>query len=709
MTKQDISNQEGSSKELAILAAALNSHGVRRYTIDEDDFAGTISPGSLRSLVRPTKFIRSRYAPGYEVVDLDGLTSDKAVARLLAQTLDTVDALADFALLLRAGDGITEIISKLYPRADTAIGSRKTKTSEDHISDVVHSALSSSIPVNVKAAFAHVFVQFCAALGKVERSAPKSTSRLVEETVSTMDQLRADQLESAMRGVFDVGTLKVWAAKVDPEATPALLAEKFAEMFRHIAALIPAIARSLRQWDIALSAASLKLLLPSSLPDAVVDMPELDILLDYANITLELLKNEQPPLLEEAWVIDQAVRSAVQLIASSEGIEVLELDKYANEFYMTPAAPSKGGIRAMIIGRRLSQASTNTVVTVTKSKIGTELTEIDPNDSKGALIAPEIQRSVTGESSFQGVLDIMADAVSKAIVADDTINPELWTVRVTEADIQLLAMWKARNLMIVKDSDSGVFRIIYDSPVHSEWRSKVLSSIGDAVTFASPEAAVLYAFDMQARVGAALPKREQGLGLKPLHAKTFITPIDKEILSRKLAKPFTIDLAITGIKAPLTLNIPMLTPIHMAIAEKSPDLAYAYIREPGVDSEARALFGIVAFFMKHSDATVSDEANNWLMSQMVSFLGIATYIKVAAHALSKAAIAARADLRALPSQRKELQAKALLATLLGILERYEKIDSNDVGTMVEHVKISTLSATSIEAIRKMTSSMLLNV
>lgn len=691
---------------------ALSKVGIFRYKINAGSHEPAIDKGRLASIHRPNAVITSRLAYGYSVLSLEGDRADESISRILSNRLRDRTKIAEFGVMLKSGRAVSDIVRILYPRSDAAIDPRKTKVSEDMIAKAIVRSLPSE-DAEIRSAYSYVFVRVLETKDLVTRTTVKSSVSLSTSIVASYEEIKSASFLEKMRGIFDSAAIKRWASRIEDGLTPNLLAERITELMQSLADVLPQVARDLQYLDIALSVLRMHILTPSSIPTALIGNTDLTTLSNYANLLLHCVNTRSTTpeaLATEVYLQERSLAEAVKLIASAEHLEVVSIDKFCSGFMKVPAMASRGDPRGMIIGRRRAQVSRNIVVEASKEAMGWRVSEQDPQDNRGSMIAPMVHGSLTSQISFTGSMNLLADALANSLASEANAAPEMWTFQMEAEELAILAMSASRSLMVLRGGSPATtagkitavpHRIVYTVPVRSEWRMAVMASNGMEATFNDPASAVIYSYDMQPIEGAPMSLRDQTLKTKMFSNQWFVTDLSKH-LSGKVAQDFTLDVTVAKKNEPLRLTFSALSDYLQEAAEISKDAnPYFYVREPGVDEEVRNLFGIASFFMSGTDATLADSAASWLLEHMAPILAAPVTVGVGAIALTRGLIDNKWDLRRFPNQQREVFARSLLTVGLGLLERFEKVRAEDINTLVTKMPVNTLSAGASKALSDM--------
>lgn len=702
---------QNTKTESSVDFSALAKVGIFRYKIDAGSHEPSIDKGRLASIHRPTSVITSRVACGYSVLSLEGDRADESIARILSGRLNDRTKLAEFGVMMKSGRAVSDIVKILYPRSDAAIDPRKTKVSEDMISKAIARCLPSE-DAEIRAAYSYVFVRVLETKDLVTRTTVKSSVSLSTSIVASYAEIRSASFLEKMRGIFDSAAIKRWASRIEDGLTPNLLAERITELMQSLADVLPQVARDLQYLDIAMSVLRMHILTPSSVPTALIGNTDLTTLSNYANLLIHCVNTRSPSpeaLSSEVYLQERSLSEAVKLIASAEYLEVVSLEKFCAGFMKVPAMASRGDPRGMIIGRRRAQVSRNIVVEATREAMGWRVSEQDPQDNRGSMVAPMVHGSLTSQISFTGSMNILADALANSLAGAPNVSPEMWTFQMEAEELAILAMSASRSLMVLRGNAPSAggktaavpHRIVYTVPVRSEWRMAVMASNGMEATFSDPASAVIYSYDMQPIEGVPMTLRDQTLKTRMFSAQWFVTDLSKH-LSGKVAQDFTLDVTVAKKNEPLRLSFSALSDYLREAAEVSKEAnPYFYVREPGVDDEVRNLFGIASYFMGGSDATLADSAASWLLEHMAPILAAPVTVGVGAIALTRGLIENKWDLRRFPNQQREVFARTLLTVGLGLLERFEKVRADDINTLVTKMPVNTLSAGASKALSDM--------
>lgn len=678
-----------------------------------DPASDTVGGNTLLSVAVPEQIIVSRTAPGTHVLALGGATAEEAIARLLSPELGSTKALAGFARTLATPAYMSKAIEILFKRLDTPMKTTALQVSDELVQNTIASTLVGQSP-EVQAAYAYVLAEVLDARQLLVRSPPQNIVLTGKTYVCTMADLRTALLIGSIRGVFDASRIKAMVASISDEITPKLMGEKLGNLFRSFAHALPQIATDLMHLEVALHTVNEYLTNPDKLPLEVASHESLASLATYANIIRAAVTTTSFPPAVMSQSIETRRRACDYLltaIASSDMFEVMSLSKFAEHFYQEPAMAADGERRGLILAARYGQESAMTVVDVYAQPGTTRLIEQEPSLVYGPGIAPLISKNLTSDHAMQGIVSLLAEDLAHKLATTASSqpfrNPELWTFQVTPDDMVYLAMARARTLMLVRAGSQptaageamgpGKARtFVYGVQVQSGWRMPVMAATSSDVYFADPASVLLYTSDQKSYQGRAYPSRPQGIGTR-MAADTLYAGSISHLLSKSVAIPYRAELTISGLPAPLELEIPILSEFLAECAAETGGAAsargayYASLCEVGVDHEVKAILGVICYYMTGSDKVLADKAASWLVNHLTPLMSLPVISGMAQKAVNDAVIKAKIDARTMTSQLQEVYIRALFAVVLAVLNRFNKVTSPQVTALATRVPVHTLS------------------
>lgn len=685
------------SFEQMVLTGVLN-----KTVVDTDSATNNLDAARIIANANPTQVIVSRSNPGNHILAMAGLSADEAIARLLSQRMNTTEALAQFGRVLSTPSHLSQAIEKLFKRTDVPLKMRGYQVSEQMVESLMPSVIPDA-PEEVQAAYAHVICRILEARSLLVLSPAKQLVFSHAQYTASVNDIRTALLIDSIKGLFDETRIKSTMAAISDELTPRLLAERLGVLFRGFAAAIPQIALELSYLDIAMFTVNEYLVSPETLPLELRANSALASLAGYANIVLAVaaLRDFDPSAQTESIETrSRACEHVLKAIASTDMLETMELSKYSEMFYIAPATSADGERRGAVIARRFGQKSRMTVVDVYAEAGVTRMSEQDSALVSAGVLAPMVDQNLTSDEAVTGIVNLLADDLATKLVDGTPYGkPELWSFQVDPQDLVYLAMYRSSGLMITrvasgKGAKGSVFQsFVYSVNVRAGWRMAVTAATGSDVFFYDPASVILYTTDNVMVAGKALPAREQGIGTKPMTDTYYLGSVE-EYLQKGVSEPFRVVVPVSGMKEPITLNIPVLSTFLTQFGSESMTASTAYyaaVKEIGVDEEVKAIFGVVSSYMGGDDKIAADKAASWLIVHLSPLMRSPVIVAMAERAINAAFYEAGLDARRLASQMNEVKIRALLAVVLVALNRFNKITAAQLNKVIRDMPVHTLS------------------
>lgn len=687
--------------------------------------------------VRVSDVLVSRWWPGYRILNLTGDDNEEGIASLLATDLVSDADLFDFRDALANPRYASAIISSLFPRADVPIRGRQYYVSEDRVVKTVREVLGTALKTRVLEAYGHAVVRILSAGGLVHSTMERKLIGRSDSFVLSTADIKQLVLESAMKDVFSSQRLKA-AAALNQDATPTLLGESLARVFRDISLLIPEMRLRLEQVEIAKSLLARYYANPNGLPAQLAAHSNLATLATYANFLLDIasgdglaggeLTNVDAASSSEG---KQACDMLLQVLQTSPRIEAMPIARFATMFGQVPAASAQGERRGLVMfGVRGQRSQMQVVDMVPQGTAGVpdfyyDLAQLEPAYVKLAALAGPLNAGLLSVDAAVSLANIVADELSFTTMSEyqvstgpiaDTelafarsiIPPLLLTLQVSARELALVAMARSSEVAITREGAAGALSLLYSTPVKEYWRAHVLAATPSIAFFDNPAHVIVYSSDMTQALPTPFPARAQGLDVSVMRDQRYIKPTNvASIFDPKFAREFAVNLKTRSIgdETPVTMRLQI--PVLMGVLqfgdgtdpnEKRGQAAYAAVQEPGVDPETRYLLGLACVYALRGvngapgrDDVLSDRAKSWLVENLATMMLHPAVQAVAEMALNRAVLAAGIDARRLSAQWREVVVRALAGTALGTLARFGKIEPVHVQQIVDAMPITALS------------------
>lgn len=694
---------------------------VRSYEINgnEELLSGD---GTYVSFSKATDVVVSRWYPGYRVTDLTGPEGDEAVGIMLAESLDTNDSLEEFRRLLSNPRIAIEAVTKLLPRAGVPVKTRSYLMSESMIAEQVQIAVAAHAGDNntetVTAAYVYAVTRIMSHMGIVLPSQEQRIVGTAKSYALSAADFRKVLLIESLKDVFSDQRLATATKMLDTTATPQLIGEALARMFRDMSYVIPEIKLRLEELDVVVDIVSMSLLAPERVPNALAAHPALRSLTNIANMVVaSAAENALAPassLRAPVAEVKEACNRILQVLQTAKSIEMIPLSKYTERFGEVLANTSDGIRRGLVLAGHFGQQSRMEVadVRLNPSNGVYEMAMVAPDYVPTAAIAGPLSGTVITPEAINGLANMMADDIALTtaeMMPGLDFRPVLLTMQVEPQDLLLIAMERATTLAFVKQNLEGSavapLRLVFGCQIEAEWRTAVSAATPAMAFFGNPAAAVLYTSKAASTLPSALPSRSQSIQLSMSKDVAFqgLTPesLDR-LLVRDLAVPYQIRLPLEGIgsgnqNSLLKLDVHLLGAL-LGFSDKSTvdrgDAFYAPVREPGVDGELNLMLDIALAYAKGTDTILADKARSWLIEQLVPAMMHPAIQNAAERALNTAIIKAEMDVRAYAPQFKELAIRAYFGVLLAVLNRFGKLDTRIASALTTTLPVSGLSVRS---------------
>lgn len=660
-----------------------------------------IDPSEYISFNKPTDVIVSKHYPGYKIFDLSGNNADEALGQLLANSLDSDSSLEEFRALMSSPDIASSVIMKLFPRAAVPLRRGKYLISEETVGTTVADALDGrTADSNVVTAVAHVFTKV---LSKMDLILVDNSKKIVATSDSfaiTMDGMKRIIMLESLKELFSDQFISIHTSKLTQDTTPILLAEILSRLFRRTSQAIPEIRLHLEQLDIVKATIQRYYKAPNELSNTVKSSSALAILAGYSNFLEASAVPGSLPEKHITWAnadLVAALNSILLLIQSSPSIEAVSMNKFAEHFGTVPCSSSEGIYRGVVVYMVMGQKSELDVVESYDRSIGVELGLVPTEYVPATSIAQSISTSLCSPETFEGMANLVADEISNASWAlDDT--PVLRTIGVSKVDLLFLAMSKAETTAVINtDSDLFTFKMVFAARVAEQWRTRLGAATPDIAYFGNPSSVVVYTSGSERSLPTTLPTRSQTVDLTAavdllyLGAPTFV--------QRNVERPFSFNLDMLTkeggktVTKVLKCRVSMFKLLIGQAASMSANVgsSYGIVNEPGVDKDTRVLLALAAAYASSNDVVASDRAKSWIVETLEPLVTHPAVTRLAILAVNEAIVRGEIDARRNAIQTKQVIIRAYFATLLGMLERFSKVDANVSDELMKHIPISALS------------------
>jgi hypothetical protein len=647
---------------------------------------------------KPLEILISRHYPGYRMFDLVGAGADEALGQLLSRSLDTDDALEDFRHVLSSPEIANNVTTTLFPRVSTPLRRGKYSISEHQLGDVVADVLSSKTSdPNVITAVAYVFTKVFSHMELVLPDPNKKIVATASSLALSMDDMKRIVMLESLRMIFSDESIKAFTSSLNQDATPVIIAEVIGRLLRYTSQQIPQVRLKLEQLSIVQSVIQMYYRDPTQLSNTVKASSALGALSTYSNFLADAVgqKALNPPA-EDNSDIAAACTSILTTLQSAASIEVMSLSKFVDYFGVVPCSAPDGIYRGVVMYLAMAQTSKLDVVDSYPTAIGAELALIPTEYVPATTIASNISSTVLRAEAFEGLANLVADEISNASYSlDDT--PVLRTIGVSQSDLVYLAMAKAEATAVVKGSDSATgFGLVYAGTVQEQWRTRLGAATPTVAYFNSPSSILVYSSGGSAFVPSSLPARSQSVDLTTSMDLLYLG--DRDFLVDSIERPFSFDITLDNPKEGeedlvLKCRVSML---ELLVGKGTTTFSrggasYAAVREPGVDRDLAIALSLATAYAGSNIDLVSDKAKSWIVEVMTPLVTHPAVVRLAVKALNEAILREGLDGRRYAPQYKQALVRAYFATLLGMLNRFGKIDSTLVEELMTHLPVSSLT------------------
>lgn len=692
----------------------------RKAARENDDLRIYALPGSSEgvtgfsylSFSKPVDVLVSRWYPGYRMTDLTGPDAEEAIALLLGAEMNTTGDLEDFRRLMASPGRAASVISRLFPRSGVPIKERKYVLTEPMIMNAVKiefmGETSDDLGFAARLAFAYAITRVLSTKGWV---APTDQQRIVRTAKSLMvsaSDMRRIIMVEAMRGIFSESRITAATRALDAECTPEVLGEKIGDMFRQFAFSIPEIKLRLEQFDIATEMVRLFCVKPELISNTLVAHPSLVALASLANFVSYAAEMGLSSLTMPAFATDEiktACNEVLTVIQSAPSVEMMPLARYADYFGEVPASSPDGYRRGLVIYGNFGQTSKMEVVDVYPKPMGVNVALVDPAYIGSSALAGPLSGSLLSASAATGLANIVADELANSpLVMNDEgrLDPLLMTIQVSQEDLILLAMARAREIAFTISAPSSpgalsTTKLMYGCSVAEQWRVVVTAATPTSAFFFSPEEVLVYTSRMLQKEPKPLPSRPQSIAAEIGHDRNYVGAFDQYLVP-EISVPFRFAVPINpgGGTKPIALSVEIAVMGILANSDGTPvdrgDAFYAAVREPGVDREVLTLLRLALEYANLGTYDIQgDKARSWLIINLAPIMLHPAVRQLAERAVNMAVIRLGLDARRLAPQMREVHIKTMFGTALAVLNRFGKIDGDMVAALVKAVPTSGLS------------------
>jgi hypothetical protein len=652
------------------------------------------------SFHKPTEIMISRHFPGYRVFESTGQGADEALGRLLAQTLDSENALEEFRMILSSPELATSIITKLLPRAAVPVTRGKYLITESQISMTTEQVLKSSalaLDVVVIAALAHVITRVLTHLGLVLPGEQKKYVATAQNLALSKADLKKVILIESLRDVFSEGRIAEAVTRLNQDATPNIIAEVIGKMLRQSSHSIPEIRLRLEQLEIVSALIQAFYRRPETLSNTMRASTTLASLASYANFLAEAVVEGRPAHSNASNSDMREACAAIQtIISAAPSIDIIPLTKYADYFGVVPCSSADGIYRGVVTYLPMAQTSTLDIVNANTKVDGAELALMANEYVPTTAIASEIARTLTSVEAMEGLANLVADEIAaSAWELED--RPILRTIGFDETALVYLAMAHAEITAVTKSDDTNQpFRLLYAAKVAEHWRTRLAASTPSIAYFADAPSLLIYQTGAVAKIPTVMPARMQSIALSAAFDTLYQGNI-REHISFDVEKPFSfiLELMNPDSEEKTTSLKCRISPLELLVGPE-PDLDrggshYGIIKEPGVDRDTMICLALAAAYASAGPDVITDKAKSWLVEVLTPLATHPAITRAAVRALNSAVITAKLDARRLAPQYKEAVVRAYFSTLLGLLGRFGKVDETIKEVILKALPVNSLT------------------
>jgi len=356
------------------LSAVIQTRDLKTFSarrVSSEINAAALS--SVQNFIRPTEVLVSRWFPGFRVMEVRGPEAEETIARFLAEALGDMTALDDFARLLSNPRMPREIIAALFPRSESPVRSRKYMVSEYVVRETIESASTlADADIRVKRAITHVFLRVLGHYGIIQLDNVEHIIGRATGYVVSREDLRTLVLIDRLQGLFSESRVKPELQNLDQEATPSIIADSLARLFRNVATLIPEIRLQMRYFETAMNAVTMLLIAPSEVPDELRCHASLITLSGIANLMVvgEAQNVVVRNIVESTIEVKTASDVVMRVLASSPSIQSVTLEAYAREFGQVPFSAPEGIRKGLGLYKLNGQSTSFQVVQIVRQSGG---------------------------------------------------------------------------------------------------------------------------------------------------------------------------------------------------------------------------------------------------------------------------------------------------------------------------------------------------
>lgn len=684
----------------------------------------TETPAPVQRYIPVTSVLVSKQNPGYHTYDLTNRNSDEAIARILGTMAITKGraGLEAFRVMLSTPGRFSLIVKTLWPRPNTKLDDRSYEASPSVVRGVVKTVLADKVtePALIDA-YGYACVRLFTMLGLL---LPDDAQRYVvrpQNYVVTTEDIAGAMMMDALKEVFSEARLAGLIAQIkDKKITPVALGAHIEREFVMLASLIPEIQLRAQRLDLAMKVVYMYLVREESLPLTIRSMPSLVRLAGIANFVASVSKFSSKDVGSLVITADQlecerALDAVATVIASTPSFESLDMASYTALFGFAPASGTQNFRHGAVVYRHLGQKSVMNVVSAMFSDDGsaTKLLALAPSYVPAVQLAAQLNTGALSASSKHALVNIVADELAHDIgerIAEKgftAAEPQLWTIDMSEDDLAVLAMAKAKGVALTAP-EGGQVSMVFAVDIEEGWRFQVAAATPVTAFMTKPAAVVLFTSSADSVMPKALPARSQVFDLKIGEMANFVNILQgsgaEQVLSGSLATKFRSKVSLlrevanaNGQKVnSLELDFYVLGELigytdDAALGlDDSSMTSYRAIREPGVDAELRTMITLALKYAEKGSLVTKDKAISWLI-QTVGPLMATPAVRIAASNAVNMAIAANAlNVRNMREQYRALVIKAHFAAALALLSKFGKLDPADVARVVAVMPMSNL-------------------
>lgn len=656
---------------------------------------------TVELIKRPTQVLVSTRFPGRKFFTL-GYTADEDVDEALAhlllrsETPNLANIRALRALLVDTPLAVN-ILNAIMRRPNTTFRRGDYFITEEAVASVVSMMLPAGTSnADVVAVYTRLHCRALDMLGLLSKGQTVHFYLEDESLVVSLEQLRRLHLVDRTRLALSDTLLRAKMRDIDlsnyKNAT-AVIAQRIADSFEAVAHALINVINASSMFEAAMYVLSMYYHAPEQLPPTVLDSTSLEPLTAIANLTEAAVTNPNYRPTGNPFEYTQALDAVRETISSLASITTIPLSTYAKYFRVAPAMDGQGLVRGAVVMLPLAQTSELRIVHAQQvSEHVTELAPMAQSFTAASSIAAALNKSALSINAVQGMVNIIADALTDAAGEPSFAEGErlegvrLLTIGLTQSDIRYLGLARASQVHLVQYE--GKYSYVYGVQRDPTIGVVPGAALGSLLFYEQPAAAIVYSIGRDEEPYEPLPQRTQALpsGLASPRVLGSISALDSEFLTANIQKPFqsTLTMATATGSTTATLNI--------SLTGTLPDLEIqdvarlAAIMEPATRLELSRLLILLTAALggngEPMELVTRHRAIAWLTNLLSAFYDDAIISAVAYTSLVEAVQVGGIDGRALAPLARRAFYAALNGSALAAMTRLGAVDGRVIPEFV---------------------------